>query len=85
MVLQRLLSLREDRGLTQQRLADELHISQRAYSHYEKGTRQIPLEILIQISLFYDVSTDYLLGLTDNSMPYSRNTRKLPYGMSPVK
>ena len=66
MVLERLRGLREEKDLTQQQLADRLFIAQRTYSRYETGERAVPLEVLVEISKFYDVSTDYLLKLTDN-------------------
>ena len=62
----RLKDLREDNDLTQRELAERLHISQNTYSQYENGVRQLPIEILIEISRIYDVSTDYILRLTDN-------------------
>ena len=68
----RLRDLREDRDLTQQQLAEQLHIRQNTYSQYENGRRQLPLDALIQLAQFYGVSTDYLLGLTDVSKPYPR-------------
>lgn len=64
MVYQKIKDLREDNDLTQKDIANILNISQRAYSHYENGTRNLPVEILIQLSKFYNVSTDYLLGLS---------------------
>ena len=62
----RLRDLREDRDLPQKHLAAELHISQNIYSQYENGVRQLPIDILIKLSLFYNVSTDYILELTDD-------------------
>lgn len=62
----RIKDLREDADLTQTELSNHLHISQRAYSHYENGTRDIPTSILISLANFYHVSIDYLLGRTDN-------------------
>ena len=62
----RIKDLREDTDLTQTELSQYLHISQRAYSHYENGTRDIPTEILIQIADFYQDSIDYLLERTEN-------------------
>ena len=59
-------ALREDRDLTQKQLCDYLHCSQQVYSNYELGQRDIPTDILIRLSNFYNVSTDYILGLTDN-------------------
>ena len=72
MVYQKIKDLREDNDLTQQDVATALNISQRAYSHYENGTRNLPVEILIQLSRFYNVTTDYLLGLSlQKSIPSS--------------
>lgn len=61
----RIRNLREDADLTQLQISKELNISQRAYSHYENGTRDIPINILISIADFHQVSIDYLLGRTD--------------------
>lgn len=61
----RIRSLREDSDLTQTQISKHLNISQRAYSHYENGTRDIPTSILIAIADFHQVSIDYLLNRTD--------------------
>ncbi len=68
----RLRALREDHDLTQQTLADYLHIRQNTYSQYENGQRQPPLDILIKLAVYFDTSTDYILGLTDEPHPYPR-------------
>ncbi len=62
----RIRDLREDRDLKQRQLAEYLHCSQQVYSNYELGERDIPTEVLIRLSKFYDVSVDYILGLTPN-------------------
>lgn len=62
----RIKHLREDHDYKQEYLASLLHISQRAYSHYENGTRGLPINILIEIADIYDVSVDYLLERTNN-------------------
>lgn len=61
----RIRELREDNDLLQKNLAKYLNCSQVAYSRYELGTRDIPTEVLIALSKFYNVSTDYILGLKD--------------------
>lgn len=66
----RLRDLREDHDLTQQELADYLHVRQNTYSQYEQGKRQIPIVLLIQLARFYNTSTDYILELTDKPVPY---------------
>ena len=58
--------MREDKDITQRDMAQHLHCSQQVYSNYELGQRDIPTDILIKLSEFYDVSTDYILGLTEN-------------------
>lgn len=64
-IYHRIRDLREDADLTQTELSRHLNISQRAYSHYENGTRDIPTGILIAIANFYNVSIDYLLERTN--------------------
>lgn len=62
----RIRDLREDKDLTQKEIAKILNCSQQVYSNYELGQRDIPTDILIKLSLFYKVSTDYILGISDN-------------------
>ena len=61
----RIRDLREDHDLTQRQLAEILRCSQQVYSNYELGQRDIPTDILIKLSRFYKVTTDYILGLSD--------------------
>lgn len=61
----RLRELHEDNDLTKQKLAEKLGITQRKYSYIETGTQQLTDDILIKLSAFYGVSTDYILRLTD--------------------
>ena len=66
----RLKDLREDRDLSQQQVADYLGMKQPQYSRYERGLRDIPTDVLINLSKLYKTSTDYILGLTDKHSPY---------------
>ena len=61
----RIRELREDRDLTQRQMAVTLSCSQQAYSNYELGQRDVPADILIKLSRFYNVSVDYILGLKE--------------------
>lgn len=63
---QRIKDLREDADLTQKEVAQQLHCSQQAYSYYELGQRDIPTNVLIDLSNYYNVSIDYILGTTNN-------------------
>jgi transcriptional regulator with XRE-family HTH domain len=58
--------LREDRDLKQREMAELLSCSQRIYSNYERGDVDIPTQILVKLADFHNVSTDYILGRTDN-------------------
>ena len=62
----RIRDLREDNDMTQREVAGKLHCSQQVYSNYELGQRDIPTDILIKLSKLYNVSVDYILGITDN-------------------
>ena len=62
----RIRDLREDRDWKQRQVAEYLCCSQQVYSNYELGQRDIPTDVLIKLSLLYDVSVDYLLDLTTN-------------------
>ena len=73
----RLRELREDNDLTQQALAEFLNIRQNTYSQYETGARQLPLDMLISLSRYYQTSTDYLLGLTNIRHPYPRSKNNI--------
>ena len=65
MKFQRIQDLRTDADMSQKQLSEILHISQRSYSHYETGSRNIPVEMLIRLANDYDISVDYLIGRTD--------------------
>ncbi|MBE6094597.1 MAG: helix-turn-helix transcriptional regulator [Schwartzia succinivorans] len=72
----RIRALREDKDLRQKDLAAYLDCSQVAYSYYELGSRDIPTEILIKLAKFHHTSIDYLLGLTDDPVPYPLRKQK---------
>ncbi len=62
----RLRDLREDRDLTQAQVAAFLGMKQPQYFRYEQGYRDIPTDLLIRLANYYETTTDYILGLTDN-------------------
>ena len=62
---QRLRDLREDRDMNQTEIAKLLFTSQTVYSRYERGFQTIPVEHLLILADFYNVSTDYILGRTN--------------------
>ncbi|MFA5603033.1 MAG: helix-turn-helix transcriptional regulator [Bacilli bacterium] len=65
--LKKIKDLREDHDLTQEELSKVLHISQRAYSYYETGDRDIPIDIVCELADYYGVSVDYLLDRSDKN------------------
>ena len=62
---QRIRDLREDADLNQKTLAEALSISIQQYSLYERGDREIPFHHVITLAKFYNVSIDYIAGLTN--------------------
>lgn len=68
----RIRELREDNDLLQKDLAKILNCTQVAYSRYELGLRDIPTEVLIILAKYYNTSTDYILGLTEEKTAYPR-------------
>ena len=68
----RLKDLREDKDLTQTEIAMFLNCKQNTYQQYESGKRQIPIDALKKLAIFYDTSVDYILELTDIITPYKR-------------
>lgn len=62
---QRLRDLREDKDLPQRVIAELLSITTQQYSLYERGDREIPFHHVITLAKFYDVSIDYIAGLTN--------------------
>lgn len=61
----RIIKLREKSGKAQEEICTELGVTQQTLSRYEKGQRQASLDFVFKASKFFDVSVDYLLGLTD--------------------
>lgn len=66
MYFQRLRDLREDKDMKQADIAEFLGIKQTVYSRYERGFQNIPIEHLLKLADFYNVSTDYIFGRTNN-------------------
>lgn len=62
---ERIREIRKERSLTQQKIADLLHIGQRTYSDYESGKTRIPIDNIMILARFYDVSMDYITGASD--------------------
>ena len=68
----RLKDLREDADIPQRIIAEYLHIKQNTYSQYENEQRQIPLDMLVKLAKYFNVSTDYILGITDIKTPFPK-------------
>lgn len=69
----RLEDLRIDADKTQQQIADILVCQREVYRRYEKGERELPLWAAIKLAEYYNVSLDYLLGLTKERLPFPTN------------
>lgn len=69
---ERIRELREDNYLTQQKVTDLLHIGQRTYSDYESGKTRIPVDNLLILAKFYNVSMDYITGASNIKTTYPK-------------
>ena len=80
MIGERLYDLRKDKGLSQDQLGDLLNINKHSISAYERGRSEPPDEIKIIFAKYFNVSVDYLLGITDIPNAYSNEFHmiKLP-------
>ena len=67
---QRLRNVREDRDLTQAQIGTLLNKSQQGYNHIEAGRAELKVEDLVKLCQFYNLSADYLIGLTDKKKSY---------------
>ena len=67
---ERIREIREDHSITQQKIADLLHIGQRTYADYESGKTRIPVDSLMILAKFYDVSMDYITGASNLRTKY---------------
>lgn len=63
---ERLKQLRAEKGLTQQQVANSIGITKSALANYEVGLREPSIEVIKAICRFYEVTSDYLIGLSDN-------------------
>lgn len=68
-IAQRLRDTREDRDLKQVEIAKALQTTQSYYAQYERGLRKIPAEHIKTLSIYYNISADFLLGLIDEPRP----------------
>jgi transcriptional regulator with XRE-family HTH domain len=69
-MFKRIRDLREDSDKTQKEISNYLMCDQSLYSKYERGLREVPVNVIIRLSKLYNTSTDYILGLTDIKEPY---------------
>ncbi len=80
---ERIRALREDNDLTQTELAKAFNINQITISQYERGKREPSLDIIIRYSKYFKVSTDYILGLTNDPTPPKeiiKKNKQINYG-----
>lgn len=73
---ERIRILRKNNKLTQKQIGQILNMSQTGYNQYETGKNDIPTNVLIKLSEFYNTSVDYLLNITDEIKPYHKKSSK---------
>ena len=70
---ERIRALREDNDLSQTEVAAIIHVAQRTYSDYESGKIRIPVDSLIILAKYYDLSMDYISGISNVKNKYPKN------------
>lgn len=71
----RLRDLREDSDLTQNQLVEILHMHKTTYTNYEQGKREIPFSLVVRLAKFYNVTLDYIAGLTNEPRPLAEDRK----------
>lgn len=66
----RLKNIREDRDLTQAQIGKLLNKSQQGYNHIETGRAELKIDDLIKLCKYYNLSADYIIGLTSKPKSY---------------
>ena len=69
---ERIREIREDKGLTQQKVADLINVGQRTYADYKSGKTRIPIDNLLILAKFYNISMDYITGASDIQTEYPK-------------
>lgn len=84
---ERIRLLRENKNISQKKLAEDLLIGQSTMSEYENGVKQPPISILVKIADYFDVSLDFLAGRTDKKIPIEKLSNQLStrYGNIPMQ
>ena len=72
---ERIRALREDSDFTQTQVAKLLKVGQKTYSDYELGKTRIPIDSLIVLAKLYNVSMDYICGVSDTRKPFPQNRK----------
>lgn len=71
-----LRNLREDADLKQKDISEKLYLGKNTYYNYEKGTREIPFSLIIELAKLYEVSIDYIAGLTNDKGGMHKNNKE---------
>lgn len=69
---ERIREIREEHFYTQQKIADLLNVGQRTYCDYESGKTQIPIDSILILAMFYDVSVDYITSASNIKNKYPK-------------
>ena len=69
--MHRLCQIRKQRGFSQAQIANVLNTTQQQYSKYENGVHELPARHVITLCRFYNISADWLLGLSEEERPLS--------------
>ena len=86
-IAERVIKVRKKNGYSQNEFSKTLKVVVSTYSGYEKGRHDFPAEVIVRISEQYNVSADYILGITDdiNKKPTAESESDLSQKLSAIK
>lgn len=67
--IERIIEIRKEQGYSQKEIAELLNTTQQQYAKYEKGIQEIPTRRIIELAKIFNVTSDYILGLSNNKRP----------------
>ncbi len=74
--MERLRELRKERNLSQKMVGEDVGIAQQTLSRYEKNINTVPVDILIKLAKYYNVTTDYILGISQTRNSFKKQNAK---------
>ena len=70
--IKRIIEIRKEQGYSQKEIAEKLNTTQQQYAKYENEIQEIPTRRIIELAKIFNITSDYILGLTDKKRPLKK-------------